>query len=81
MVDSRCAMTKLVRPLISAFIALPISTSVRVSTLEVASSRIRIGGLHRKTRAMVSSWRCPAERLAASLSSMVSYPCGMVRIK
>ncbi len=41
MVDSRWAMTKLVRPFIRVCMALPISISVRVSTLEVASSRIR----------------------------------------
>ena len=42
-------MTKLVRPSMSCFMALPISTSVRVSTLEVASSRIRMGGSQRNT--------------------------------
>ena len=68
-VESRCAMTKDVRPCMSDAIALPISASVRVSTLEVASSRIRIGGLQRNTRAMVRSCRCPTEIFAASLSS------------
>ena len=43
-VDSRCAITKLVRPWRSEFIARWISTSVRVSTELVASSRIRIAG-------------------------------------
>ena len=50
-------LTKLVLPLISSDIALPISASVRVSTLEVASSKISTGGSQRNTRAMVSSWR------------------------
>src|SRR5438046_536386 len=42
MVERRWAITKLVRPAISASIAFWISTSVRVSTLLVDSSRMRI---------------------------------------
>ena len=42
-VERRCAMTKLVRPSVSLSIAVWISSSVRVSTELVASSRIRIG--------------------------------------
>lgn len=49
MVERRCAMTKLVLPLISSCIALPISASVRVSTDESASSRTCTGGLHGNT--------------------------------
>ncbi len=48
-------MTKLVRPCMSRSMARPISTSVRVSTLDVASSRMITGGLRRNTRAMVMS--------------------------
>ena len=44
MVDSRWAMTKLVRPFMRDAMAFWISTSVRVSTLLVASSRIRMAG-------------------------------------
>ena len=55
MVLRRCAITKLVRPCMSVSIACTMSRSVRVSTLDVASSKMRIAGLHRITRAMVSS--------------------------
>jgi hypothetical protein len=71
-VDSRCAMTNDVRPRISPVMARWMSTSVRVSTDEVASSRIRIGGSARKARAIVSSCFSPADTLVASSSSTVS---------
>ena len=51
--------TKLVRFSISLSMPFWINTSVRVSTLLVASSRIRIFGSARKARAMVSSCFCP----------------------
>ena len=54
-VDSRCAMTKLVRPWRRRAIASWMSTSVRVSTLLVASSRMRMLGSARNARAIVSS--------------------------
>lgn len=72
---------KEVRPLISVFMARLISISVRVSTEEVASSRIRMAGSQSMTLAMVRSWRCPAEIVSASLPRTVSYPLGSVRIK
>ena len=53
------AITKLVRPRIKAFIACCISTSVRVSTLEVASSKIITGGSDTAARAMEINCRCP----------------------
>ena len=56
-VESRWAMTKLVRPCISASIARTMACSVRVSTLDVASSRIKILGSHSIARAMVSNCR------------------------
>ena len=65
-------MTKLVRPFISVAIARWISTSVRVSTELVASSRMRIGGSARKARAIVRSCRSPWETLDASSSMTVS---------
>src|SRR4030067_822514 len=52
MVDRRWAMTKLVRPFISSAIACWMSTSVRVSTELVASSKRRICGSARKHRAV-----------------------------
>ena len=65
-------MTKLVRSFMSSAIACWMSTSVRVSTELVASSRIRMSGSARKARAMVSSCRSPCETLVASSSSTVS---------
>lgn len=51
-------MMKLVRPRISVSMAFCISNSVRVSPLEVASSKIRMVGFARIARAMVSSCSC-----------------------
>ena len=65
MVDSRWAITKLVRFERSAAMACWMSTSVRVSTELVASSRMRIVGSARKARAMVSSCFSPALTRAA----------------
>ena len=71
-VESRCAITKLVRFFMSSAIAFWISTSVRVSTELVASSRIRICGSARNARAIVSSCFSPCETFEASSSSTVS---------
>ena len=51
MVESRCAMTKLVRPLSSTSSAFWISISVWVSMDEVASSSMRILGSFSSARA------------------------------
>jgi hypothetical protein len=59
MVDSRWAMTKLVRSERSAAIARCTSTSVRVSTELVASSRISSDGSARNARAIVISCFSP----------------------
>ena len=72
MVDSRWAMTKLVRPFISSAMAFWIRTSVWTSTLLVASSRIRISGSEAMARAMVMSWRSPWEMFSAPLLSTMS---------
>ena len=48
-------MTNVVRPFIRRCMASWISTSVRVSTLLVASSRIRIAGSARNARAIVTA--------------------------
>ena len=74
-VDRRCAITKLVRPFVSSSMARWIKTSVRVSTEEVASSRISMGAFWSIARAMVRSCFCPAEMPALS-ESTVSNPCG-----
>jgi hypothetical protein len=60
----------------SAFIASWMSTSVRVSTELVASSRIRIAGSARNARAIVISCFSPALTLSPSSSITVSYPSG-----
>ena len=72
MVLSRWAMTKQVLPFISLSMAFCTSISVRVSTLEVASSRISSGRLASSARAMVSSCFCPPERLVVSSLIRVS---------
>ena len=56
----------------SVSIARTMACSVRVSTLEVASSRMRIGGSVSIALAMVSSCRWPWLTLSASFSSTVS---------
>ena len=72
MVESRWAMTKLVRSERSAAIARCTSTSVRVSTELVASSRISNAGSARKARAMVINCFSPALTLLPSSSITVS---------
>jgi len=69
-------MTKLVRPVIRRNIASWMRFSVRVSTLLVASSRIKMPGFAKMARAMASSWRCPWLRLDARSDSGSLYPCG-----
>ena len=72
MVESRCAITKLVRSVRSAAIACCTSTSVRVSTELVASSRISSDGSARNARAIVISCFSPALTLPPSSSITVS---------
>ena len=72
MVESRWAMTKLVRSSRSAAIASWTSSSVRVSTELVASSRIRSDGSARKARAIVINCFSPALMLLPSSSMTVS---------
>ena len=80
MVDRRWAMTKEVRCSMSWSMAAWIFCSVRVSTEEVASSRMSMGLSAIMARAMVSCCFCPWERLTWSLR-IVSYPLGRVRMK
>ncbi len=70
-VDSRCAITKLVLPFMSSCMAFWMWTSVLVSTLLVASSRMRIAGSARMARAIVSSCLSPCESVEASSFSTV----------
>jgi len=55
--------------------------SVRVSTLLVASSRIRMAGSARIARATVDSCRCPWLRLPPSSLRTVSWPRGSRSMK
>ena len=64
-------MTKLVRPFMSRSIASWMWASVLVSTLPVASSRIRMDGRARAARAMARSCLCPWLRLVPSSVSKV----------
>ena len=65
-VESLCAMTKLVLPFIRLFIAFCILASVLVSTELVASSRISILLSAKMALAIVKSCFCPCETLLAS---------------
>ena len=71
-VERRCATMKLVRPCMSLSNASWICTSVRVSILEVASSRISIDGRQSMTRVMQRSCLCPWLKLSSW--SIVSSP-------
>ena len=72
MVDSRWAMTKQVLSFISSRMAAWICSSVRVSTLEVASSKMSILASNSMARAMVRSCFCPWEMFMPFSSKMVS---------
>ena len=81
MVDSRCAITMVVRPCISASSAACTWRSDSVSSALVASSRIRIGAFFRIARAIAMRWRCPPESLTPCSPTLVSKPCGSARMK
>lgn len=80
MVDRRWAITMLVRFFMIARMVFWMALSVRVSTLEVALSRIRMFGSATNARAMASSWCCPWLMLAPEAVSIMSLPCGSYRI-
>ena len=60
-VDSRCAITKVVRSFITSSSAACTFISVVASSALVASSRIRIGGFFSSARAIEMRWRSPPE--------------------
>ena len=62
-VDSRCAITMVVRPRISASSAACTWRSDSVSSAEVASSSTSTGAFLSSARAIASRWRCPPESL------------------
>ena len=71
-VERRCAMTKVVLPVMSWSIARAMMASVRVSMELVASSRMSTGGSATAARAMARSWRWTWLRLAPSATTGVS---------
>ena len=75
-VDSRCAIIRLVLFFISLTIASCICFSVLVSTLDVASSNISILGCARNALAMDRSCLCPCDIFSPSDISLVSYLSG-----
>ena len=80
MVERRWAMTKEVRPFVRLSIASWINSSVLVSTLEVASSRMSKGAYRTMARAMVINCFWPAE-IEPALSRWQSNLPGKVRMK
>src|SRR6266571_2231629 len=75
-VDSRCAMTRLVRPRNSGAIAAWMSCSETVSRCEVASSRMKICGSLRTTRAIATRCFSPPESRCPRSPTSVSQPSG-----
>ncbi len=71
-------MTSVVRPTASSASDAWIAASVSVSSAEVASSRIRIGGFFRKMRAIASRCFWPPDSLTPRSPTMVSSPAGQV---
>ena len=75
-VDSRCAITNVVRPSITSARADLMRLSVVASTLEVASSRIRMRGSASSARAIATRWRWPPLRVRPRSPTSVSRPSG-----
>ncbi len=72
MVDSRCAMTKVVRPWRSRLSASWIISSLSLSSDEVASSRMRMRGSASSARAIDTRCRWPPESLIPRSPTTVS---------
>src|ERR1700731_1720974 len=68
MVESRCAITNVVRPFITSSRAALSLASVTASSALVASSRIRIGGSFNSARALESRCRSPADNRRVRLA-------------
>lgn len=76
MVEGRWAIRKQVRPSSRRRVACWSRCSVVVSTLLVASSRMRIGARLTRARAMAKSWYCPWLNSPAAPDMRVWYPWG-----
>ncbi len=70
-VERRWATTKVVRPAITSRKPFLISSSVRASTDEVASSRIRMRGSAISARAIAIRWRWPPESVSPRSPTIV----------
>ena len=71
-VESRWAITNVVRPAITSRSAVLIACSVEASTDEVASSRIRMRGSLSSARAIATRWRWPPESVSPRSPMRVS---------
>ena len=71
-VDSRCAITNVVRPDITSRSAALIACSVEASIELVASSSTRIRGSARSARAIASRWRWPPDSVSPRSPTRVS---------
>mmetsp|Transcript_12944 Transcript_12944/g.51657 ORF Transcript_12944/g.51657 Transcript_12944/m.51657 type:complete len:116 (-) Transcript_12944:1008-1355(-) len=71
-VDSLCAMTSVVLPLAASFNCATISFSVLVSSADVASSKMRIGGSFRMARAIATLCFSPPLRRRPRSPTIVS---------
>ena len=72
MVDSRCAMTSVVRPSDSSSSDAWMARSLSLSSALVASSRMRMRGLRKNTRAMAIRCFCPPDSRAPRSPTNVS---------
>ena len=77
-VESRCAMTIVVRPCIARSNASWTTCSLSASSADVASSRSRIRGDKANARAMAIRCFCPPDSLTPRSPTNVSYPSGKV---
>ena len=80
-VERRWATTIVVRPAMTSRSVAWICSSVRVSTDEVASSRISTVGSVTSARAIATRWRCPPESVRPRSPTTVSYPSGNAVMK
>ena len=71
-VESRCAMTIVVRPFMTVASACWTRSSDSLSRADVASSRTRMGALRTMARAMETRWRCPPESVTPFSPTSVS---------
>ena len=81
MVDSRWAMTRVVRPCIRCSRACRNWLSLTASRWDVASSSTNTGAFFSRARAMAIRCRCPPDSCIPRSPTMVSYPSGKAVMK